>query len=97
MKTSTKVILGVGGVAVLGFVTYLALKPKTPIAPKPPRYTPTPTPSPNTGGGSQIDTYVKAVTDIIGIFSKPKTTTSPASNPPIFTQVDTSSDSGNYM
>lgn len=93
MKTSTKVILGVGGVAVLGFVTYLALKPKKPTAPPPSRVPRNDTPSAPTSGGNNVDTYVKAVKDIIGIFSKPKveapTTQQPTPSTPSF-------DEGNY-
>ena len=71
MKTSTKVILGVGGVAVLGFVTYLALKPKTPKITTP--HTPPPPPPPSQGGGgNNIDLYVKTFDDLLNIFTKPK-------------------------
>jgi len=93
MNTSTKVILGVSGVAVLGFVTYLALKPKKPTAPPPSRAPRPNTPSAPTSGGSNIDTYVKALSDIIGIFKKPKveapTTQQPTPSTP-------SLDNGNY-
>ena len=72
MKKSTKVILGVGGVAVLGFVTYLALRPKTPRNNTPHTPTPPPPPPPSQGGGgNNIDLYVKTFDDILGIFNKP--------------------------
>lgn len=96
MKTSTKVILGVGGVAVLGFVTYLALKPKNPTAPPPPKKSPTAPSQPSTGGGTDINTYVKAVTDIIGIFSKPKVEKPSVQQPTQSTTNSADTFGGNY-
>ena len=72
MKTSTKVILGVGGVAVLGFVTYLALRPKTPKNTPPHSPAPPPPSQPSQGGGNNIDLYVKTFDDLLNIFTKPK-------------------------
>ena len=71
MKTTTKVILGVGGVAVLGIGTYYIIKSKSGSKVNRPN-TPPPPPPPPQGGGNNIDLYVKTFDDLLNIFTKPK-------------------------